>query len=174
MEQRAAGSTESPDKQRPVYGNIGRIVMERSVLGKTQISKDPGENVPLQQRQGGSIVTAAAFHGRDQTSQAFYVNVIVCRLRQPQFSFGDPPQAIDIDRRRHVVLRKMPFQTMPAAARSACPKTIDRASGCAALPMGAPNSASLSRCCGRTLVAERRSEERRVGKECRSRWSPYH
>ena len=24
------------------------------------------------------------------------------------------------------------------------------------------------------LVAHRRSEERRVGKECRSRWSPYH
>src|SRR3989454_6638041 len=24
------------------------------------------------------------------------------------------------------------------------------------------------------LPAERRSEERRVGKECRSRWSPYH
>ena len=24
------------------------------------------------------------------------------------------------------------------------------------------------------LVARRRSEERRVGKECRSRWSPYH
>src|SRR5208283_5752679 len=24
------------------------------------------------------------------------------------------------------------------------------------------------------LGAERRSEERRVGKECRSRWSPYH
>ena len=23
-------------------------------------------------------------------------------------------------------------------------------------------------------VGERRSEERRVGKECRSRWSPYH
>ena len=23
-------------------------------------------------------------------------------------------------------------------------------------------------------IAERRSEERRVGKECRSRWSPYH
>ena len=26
----------------------------------------------------------------------------------------------------------------------------------------------------RALVADRRSEERRVGKECRSRWSPYH
>ena len=25
-----------------------------------------------------------------------------------------------------------------------------------------------------TLVAAERSEERRVGKECRSRWSPYH
>ena len=24
------------------------------------------------------------------------------------------------------------------------------------------------------LLAETRSEERRVGKECRSRWSPYH
>ena len=25
-----------------------------------------------------------------------------------------------------------------------------------------------------TVVSARRSEERRVGKECRSRWSPYH
>src|SRR5256885_7524372 len=27
---------------------------------------------------------------------------------------------------------------------------------------------------GRILRANKRSEERRVGKECRSRWSPYH
>src|SRR3712207_8088393 len=27
---------------------------------------------------------------------------------------------------------------------------------------------------GRLFPAARRSEERRVGKECRSRWSPYH
>src|SRR5256886_15811315 len=27
--------------------------------------------------------------------------------------------------------------------------------------------------CGKTLLVKR-SEERRVGKECRSRWSPYH
>ena len=26
----------------------------------------------------------------------------------------------------------------------------------------------------KVLAARRRSEERRVGKECRSRWSPYH
>jgi hypothetical protein len=25
-----------------------------------------------------------------------------------------------------------------------------------------------------SILAEMRSEERRVGKECRSRWSPYH
>src|SRR5260370_31126826 len=28
--------------------------------------------------------------------------------------------------------------------------------------------------CGNRLTVEKRSEERRVGKECRSRWSPYH
>ena len=27
---------------------------------------------------------------------------------------------------------------------------------------------------GLAIAIERRSEERRVGKECRSRWSPYH
>ena len=26
----------------------------------------------------------------------------------------------------------------------------------------------------RSVIADTRSEERRVGKECRSRWSPYH
>ena len=29
-------------------------------------------------------------------------------------------------------------------------------------------------CTAQQLKAHRRSEERRVGKECRSRWSPYH
>src|SRR3989442_5670257 len=29
-------------------------------------------------------------------------------------------------------------------------------------------------CTGGELKAKHRSEERRVGKECRSRWSPYH
>ena len=28
--------------------------------------------------------------------------------------------------------------------------------------------------CGRRIAWRDRSEERRVGKECRSRWSPYH
>ena len=33
---------------------------------------------------------------------------------------------------------------------------------------------SRCRCVFQHLDAHRRSEERRVGKECRSRWSPYH
>ena len=35
------------------------------------------------------------------------------------------------------------------------------------------NSTSFSIDCGYKICDER-SEERRVGKECRSRWSPYH
>ena len=33
---------------------------------------------------------------------------------------------------------------------------------------------SLPAILGQLIVGHRRSEERRVGKECRSRWSPYH
>src|SRR2546427_83126 len=32
----------------------------------------------------------------------------------------------------------------------------------------------VARVVGQQLASETRSEERRVGKECRSRWSPYH
>ena len=32
----------------------------------------------------------------------------------------------------------------------------------------------MVKCTGRILEVDDRSEERRVGKECRSRWSPYH
>ena len=34
----------------------------------------------------------------------------------------------------------------------------------------------FARCglCGKVFCEHNRSEERRVGKECRSRWSPYH
>src|SRR5215468_11938955 len=38
-----------------------------------------------------------------------------------------------------------------------------------------PSAASCWRAgSGRTIRSASRSEERRVGKECRSRWSPYH
>ena len=35
-------------------------------------------------------------------------------------------------------------------------------------------AAAFQKLAGREVVPEVRSEERRVGKECRSRWSPYH
>src|SRR5258706_3630979 len=43
-------------------------------------------------------------------------------------------------------------------------------------PGHTPGSVSLymPKDCGRVKLAQPRSEERRVGKECRSRWSPYH
>ena len=36
------------------------------------------------------------------------------------------------------------------------------------------NFSYTSRLEGNNIVVDDRSEERRVGKECRSRWSPYH
>jgi hypothetical protein len=47
----------------------------------------------------------------------------------------------------------------------------------AAAPSSAPNDFAYGRVVqpNATAVVQRvRSEERRVGKECRSRWSPYH
>ena len=37
-----------------------------------------------------------------------------------------------------------------------------------------PANTTCSGPAGNTIVYDERSEERRVGKECRSRWSPYH
>ena len=45
--------------------------------------------------------------------------------------------------------------------------TFDIKKGEVALIIGASGS-------GKTTLLKMRSEERRVGKECRSRWSPYH
>src|SRR3712207_2262373 len=44
----------------------------------------------------------------------------------------------------------------------------------AGLPPGALNVVTGGRAAGEALSVSARSEERRVGKECRSRWSPYH
>src|SRR3989454_8702341 len=41
-------------------------------------------------------------------------------------------------------------------------------------PLNAAADASTVRCLDPQAEREMRSEERRVGKECRSRWSPYH
>ena len=49
--------------------------------------------------------------------------------------------------------------------------------GTTGAPMGGMKSSGIGRRHGREGIVkytEPRSEERRVGKECRSRWSPYH
>ena len=40
------------------------------------------------------------------------------------------------------------------------------------IPMGGPYGGNGGK--GSDIIFKARSEERRVGKECRSRWSPYH
>ena len=47
-------------------------------------------------------------------------------------------------------------------------KYIDLASGIGVNCLGYDNPIIIN------AITEQRSEERRVGKECRSRWSPYH
>src|SRR5256885_5174487 len=69
-------------------------------------------------------------------------------------------------------------------ATPASPRRQDTDKRCAAAfrthsPAGAGNPpapfrAASFRSSGTTRAPRRRSEERRVGKECRSRWSPYH
>ena len=46
--------------------------------------------------------------------------------------------------------------------------------GSSAPPTARRPSSSAATWCGPRHTPRRRSEERRVGKECRSRWSPYH
>src|SRR2546426_1695897 len=54
----------------------------------------------------------------------------------------------------------------PDAARTT--QKMSASSGAVSSTMFASSSVT------RTSYSEKRSEERRVGKECRSRWSPYH
>src|SRR5207248_5818552 len=61
-------------------------------------------------------------------------------------------------------------------------RTEKNVAGCPQLPFEKrhlnPGHTSLvftsERCSSVSLLASSRSEERRVGKECRSRWTPYH
>ena len=67
----------------------------------------------------------------------------------------------DLDPRLHMLVTQL------AAERSGCRWCIERG-------RHLWREAQLSVDALRALVRYERSEERRVGKECRSRWSPYH
>src|SRR5688572_31177734 len=59
----------------------------------------------------------------------------------------------------------LPISSRLATARANCSSVL-------LVPAGRLQSTSMNR--NRNRVTSLRSEERRVGKECRSRWSPYH
>src|SRR3989449_10690089 len=86
---------------------------------------------------------------------------------------SDPPLALHSTQGREVgAVGGWPEQGPPrlrAASRASFEPSVQRG--------GAPYARSSSSTRWSTRVADRwaaRSEERRVGKECRSRWSPYH
>src|SRR5256885_4034850 len=58
-----------------------------------------------------------------------------------------------------------------ACATPAAPVPADRWGGLKPLDASIPDCTALT---GPAFCRDSRSEERRVGKECRSRWSPYH
>src|SRR3712207_8331139 len=66
------------------------------------------------------------------------------------------------DEKQYWSVNRSPLKAYTSASMSCSPYANSTA-----LPMLCPHSPQLSS----TLL---RSEERRVGKECRSRWSPYH
>src|SRR2546430_3305102 len=63
------------------------------------------------------------------------------------------------------------------SSRCLCPRARRPTSGGlgrAPLPLTTEGPSYVTRGCLRAVRDGARSEERRVGKECRSRWSPYH
>ena len=99
---------------------------------------------------------------------AFFASVEVRRAPElrgrPVVVGGIGPRGVvssaSYEARRYGVRSAMPT----ARARALCPHAVY-------LPPDFPQYTAASRAVMRIF---RRSEERRVGKECRSRWSPYH
>ena len=55
-----------------------------------------------------------------------------------------------------------------------CGEGVTATGGCISVPVGETVLGRTIDVLGRPIDGQGRSEERRVGKECRSRWSPYH
>ena|SRR5258708_39197331 len=70
-------------------------------------------------------------------------------------------------RRRTIYQERLEHEVLPAFAGRVLAFDLDAAKAYADLMASAKTQ-------GRAIAKADRSEERRVGKECRSRWSPYH
>ena len=85
---------------------------------------------------------------------------------------------IGLNYRDHAADLNAPYPTEPASFMK-CDNTIIGPGDAIELPPQSERvtaEAEIGVVIGRTChgISEQRSEERRVGKECRSRWSPYH
>src|SRR5258708_40208043 len=93
-------------------------------------------------------------------------------LRQIDFetTWADPGERAAYDHRRRVFYQHRPHLYEPV------PKPIGRRTLLASLGMmlATPALAQAPASSHPKASHKNRSEERRVGKECRSRWSPYH
>ena len=96
---------------------------------------------------------------------------------------GDVQEAIDMTFYMAGEGRRQFGQTTPSELENKFCMSVRSPIGVAALitpwnfPMAIPSWKTMpALICGNTVVLKpaQRSEERRVGKECRSRWSPYH
>src|SRR3712207_7620619 len=75
----------------------------------------------------------------------------------------------------------LPIYRQPCATTRKKPCSSPNITNCQPAPCQTPDTNMVSKVGRATrlmnmspLIRPRRSEERRVGKECRSRWSPYH
>ena len=83
-----------------------------------------------------------------------------------------------------VLAHRQPAPAVKSVAASAAPQLVLASAPVTSAPVASASTASLAQVPASAenaqapvdfaLVEPKRSEERRVGKECRSRWSPYH
>ena len=76
---------------------------------------------------------------------------------------------------RRTLMKKFRFAILGAGhiARQFC-DAVSRIDGCEVCAVASKSLARAENFAKENGVESYRSEERRVGKECRSRWSPYH
>src|SRR2546427_3870521 len=87
---------------------------------------------------------------------------------------GSPRCCWELTTSEHGPLRDLPGFIPVASVPVSRPRggPFDESIACQARRLPAPEEGSEKR--NLSFMKQDRSEERRVGKECRSRWSPYH
>src|SRR3712207_764605 len=120
--------------------------------------------VPINTRWKVREVVDAADAYAERTGRRYSVEYALIRDVNDQPFRADLLGRLLADRRAHVDL--IPLNPTPASPRDASPPPAQREYVARPRQHGGPAP-------GRDTTGQR-SEERRVGKECRSRWSPYH